>query len=183
MRYELRVDRAELAEGLNLLRRLAKPKKTMEAVLSFEEGKFCVLANGMCIGATAQGEFPGLVRIRAMQAINLSKVLPLDDPLPIALEGERIYIGTFSMPCAWQNVERKPIHLPMNAPIHALLGLPYQYSDEEIFQSGLTNPLSEALWRKKTLIGSAANALEPLGVTRAEVEKLVDESLRRVNKL
>jgi hypothetical protein len=183
MRYELKVNRAELAEGLNLLRRTAKPKKNMEAILSYEDGCFTVEVNGASIGATAEGEFPGRARIGAMQAVNLSKVLPLADPLTIAVDGNRLYIDTFSMPCVWHSTVLNPIRVPMDAPISILLGLEFKYSDQEIFQSGLSNPLSEARWKKKMLVGRAANALEPLGVTRADIEKLVDESLRRINKL
>lgn len=99
MRYELKVNRAELLNGLNLLRRAAKPKQNMDAILSFEKGNFVVFVNGVSIDASATGEFPGLVRISAAQAINLSKVLPPEDPLTIAHDEDRLHIGPFSMPC------------------------------------------------------------------------------------
>ena len=131
MRYELRVYRKELIEGLKLLRKAAKPKKNMEAVLSFEKGNFVVFVNAVSIDASAEGEFPGLVRIPARQAIDLSKVLPTENPLTIAHDEERLYIGTFSMRCVWHNVEAHPVQLPIDAPLPMLLGLRRKFTDQE----------------------------------------------------
>ncbi|HWN08413.1 MAG TPA: hypothetical protein VNO50_03925 [Pyrinomonadaceae bacterium] len=181
MKYELKVNRKELIDGLNLLRKTAKPKKNMEAVLTFEDGNFVVFVNGVSIEATAQGAFPGMVRIPAAQAITLAKVLPPEDPLTIAYEETRLYIGTFSMPCVWHNVEPNPIQLPINPPFTVLLGLPLKYSDQEIFQSGLSKPLDEAQRRRKLLTTKAVNLLLEFGVSRAEVEKLIEESIKRLN--
>lgn len=183
MRYELNVNRTELIDGLNLLRKTAKPKKNMEAVLSFETGNFVVFVNGVSIEASAEGEFPGLARIPAAQAITLSKVLPPEDPLTIAHDENRLYIGTFSMPCEWDNVEPHPVQLPIDAPLPVLLGLRLKYTDQEIFQSGYSNPLDEAARKLKLLITKAANALEPLGVKRSDIEKLVDDTVKRINRL
>ncbi len=183
MRHELKVNRTQLINGLNLLRKTAKPKKNMEAVLTFEKGNLVVFVNGVSIDASAEGEFPGMIRIPATQAITLSKVLPPDSPLGIAHDEERLYIGTFSMPCVWHNVEPNPIQLPIDPPLTLLLGLRLKFTDKEIFQSGYSNPLGEAEHKRKMLITKAANALEPLGVKRAEVEKLVGETVKRINKL
>ena len=182
MRYELKVNRKHLIDGLNRLRKAAKPKKNMEAVLSFEKRNLVVFINGVSIDASATGEFPGLVRIDASKAINLAKVLPPDDPLTIAHDEERLYIGTFSLSCAWHNVQAHPVQLPIDAPLPLLLGLRLKYSDQEIFQSGYSNPLGDAEHKKKMLITKAANTLEPLGVKRADIEKLVDETVKRINK-
>lgn len=183
MRHELKVNRKELLDGLSRLKKAAKPKKNMEAVLSFEKGNFVVFINGVSIDASATGAFPGLVRIDASKAINLAKALPPDDPLTIAHDEERLYIGTFSLGCTWHNVTAHPVQLPIDAPLPLLLGLRLKYSDQEIFQSGYSNPLGEAEHKRKMLITKAANALEPLGVKRAEVENLVDEAVKRINKV
>ena len=87
------------------------------------------------------------------------------------------------MPCVWHNVEPNPIQLPIDPPLTLLLGLRLKFTDKEIFQSGYSNPLGEAEHKRKMLITKAANALEPLGVKRAEVEKLVGETVKRINKL
>lgn len=182
MRYDLKVNRKQLLDGLILLRKIAKPKKNMQAVFSYEKGNFIVFVNGVSIEASAEGEFPGLVRIPAAQAITLSKLLPPEDPLTIAHDEKRLYFGTFSMPCTWHNVEPHPVQLPIDPSLPMLLGLRLKYTHEEIFQSGYSNPLGEAEHKRKMLITKAANALEPLGVKRVDVEKLVDETVKRVNK-
>jgi len=182
MRHEIKVNRKELLDGLIRLKKAAKPRKHMEAVLSFEKGNFVVFINGVSVEASATGEFPGLVRIDATKAINLAKVLPPDDPLTIAHDEERIYFGTFSLGCTWHNVQAHPVQLPIDAPLPLLLGLRLKYSDQEIFQSGYSNPLGEAEHKAKMLITKAANALEPLGVKRGDVEKLVGEAVKQANQ-
>jgi len=183
MRYELRVNRSDLAASLNMLRKTVKRKTKLDAVFTFEKGMLVVFLDGVAVETPAEGEFPGMVRIPGIKALTLFQVLPAEDPLTIAHDGERLYIGSFSMPCIWHNVEPNPIQLPIDAPLPVLLGLRLKYSDQEIFQSGLSNPLSEAERKRKLLTTKAANNLEPLGVTRAEVEKLVEQAVRSINKL
>jgi hypothetical protein len=180
MRHELKVNRKDLIDGLIRLKKAAKPKKNMEALLSFENGNFVVFINGVTIEADASGDFPGLVRMDASKAINLATVLPPNDPLTIGHDGARLYIGTFAMPCTWHSSQTpRAVRLPIDAPLPLLLGLRLLYSDEEIFQSGNSNLLTEAERKTKTLITKATNALEPLGVKRADVEKLVDQAVKQ----
>jgi hypothetical protein len=73
--------------------------------------------------------------------------------------------------------------LPIDASLPLLLGLRLKHTDEEIFQSGHSNPVGEAEQKRKMLITKAANALEPLGVKRADIEKLVDEAVKRINRI
>lgn len=182
MRYELKVNRKELIDGLNFLRKVAKPKESMKVLLSCEEGNFVVCVNGVSIDAEASGEFPGFVHISAAQAINLSRVLPPEDPLTIALDGDRLFIGSLSITCVWDDVEPNLIQLPINASLPTVLGLKLKYTEQEISQSGLSNLLSEAEEKQKLLILKAAKVLESLGVARGDVERLVDETVRKFNR-
>jgi hypothetical protein len=182
MRHELKVNRAELADGLRTIRKSVKRKTMMDAVFSFEKGNLVVFLDGVQIEATAEGVFPGMVRIPGIKALSLSDLLPDEDPLRIAHDGERLYLGTFSMPCTWHNVEPNTIQLPMDAPFTVLLGLPLKYTDQEIFQSGLSKPLQQAQARRKLLTTKAVNLLAEFGVSRIEVEKLVEETIKRLNQ-
>jgi hypothetical protein len=56
-----------------------------------------------------------------------------------------------------------------------------EYTDQEIFQSGLSKPLEEAQRRRKLLTTKAISRLQELGVSKAKVEKLVEESIKRLN--
>jgi hypothetical protein len=71
----------------------------------------------------------------------------------------------------------------MDPPLPVLLGMRLKYTDEEIAQSGLTDSLAKAEAKGKTLVGRATNALEPLGVVREDIERLVGDAVKRVNKL
>jgi len=57
MRHELRVNRAELADGLTRLRKALKRKATLEAVLTFEKGFFVVFLHGISIEAKPKVNF------------------------------------------------------------------------------------------------------------------------------
>jgi hypothetical protein len=155
----------------------------MDAVLSYENGMLEICLNGHTIQATAEGSLPGLTRISGIRTINLSKVLPTDDPLIIAFDGERLYMGSFSIPCVWHNVEANPIQLPIDPSLTTLLGLRLQYKEDEIFTSGFSQLVNEAEGKRKMLVRRAANVLEPLGVRLEDVERLVDEAVRRANHL
>lgn len=184
MRHELEVNRAELVEGLEKLRKLVKkPKPHMEAVFSFEEGNLVVFLNGVSIFASAEGSLPGMARISGIRAISLSKAIPTDDPLTVALEEGRLSFGSLSIPCTWHDVEPNPIQLPIDPPLTVMLGVRMKYSEDEIFKSGLSKPVGEAEAQRNMLIRRAANALEPLGVHISDVERLVDDTLRRINNL
>jgi hypothetical protein len=75
-------------------------------------------------------------RIPGIKLLNLFVFLPTEDPLHVAHDEERLYLGTFSMPCTWHNAEPNPIQLPMNPLITALLGLPLKYDGSGIFSVG-----------------------------------------------
>jgi len=182
MKYELNVNRKELIDGLNLLGSVAKPKKNMEAVLSFEKGNFVVRLNGGSIGASAEGEFPGIIRISAILAIKLAKMLPLEDTLTVAHDEKRLYIGTFAIQCTWHNVEPYPAQLPIDPSLPVLLGLRFECTQEQILHSGYSKSLDQAERKRKRLITKAMNTLKILGVERVFLEKLVDENIKRINK-
>jgi hypothetical protein len=184
MRYELKVNRSELFEGLEVLRKTVKKlKQNVDAVLTYRNGMLEVYLNGVEVKASAEGSLPGMTRIPSTQAIKLSKVLPNDDPLTIALEGERLYIGSMSLPCIWHNAEPNPIELEIDPPITTLLGVKMKYSEDDIFKSGLSKAVSEAEAQRIMLTRRAANVLEPLGVRQADLERLIEETLRRINKV
>jgi len=184
MNFELKVNRTQLADGLKRLRKLVKPKKVTEAIFTFENNALMIELGGVTVEATAEGTWRGLVRVAGRAVLNLAVALPADDPLHVSLkDGERLYIGSLSLPCIWHDAEERTIPLPMDAPLTALLGVRYKFTDDEIFRSGLTNPIAEAEAQRKMLTRSAANKLEPLGVRFEDVEQLVDATLRRVNKV
>lgn len=182
MSYTLHVNQGELLEGLKQITKLVKKKKIGQGVITNENGKLVVYLEGISIEASAEGALPGMVRVDGTVIQKLSKVLPHDNPLTIQLDGEHLFIGSFSIPCHWANVEPNPVQIPMDASLTDILGLELRHSNDEIFKSSLSNKLSDALSERNKLISWAANKLAPLGVTTTDIEELVDKAVRRANK-
>ena len=183
MKHELLVNRADLIDGLKKLGKLVKRKTKAEALLSFEKGMLVVSLDGISIESSAEGAFPGFVRIPGAKALTLSKILPPEDPLTVAHDQQRLYVGTFSMPCAWLEGEPKPIQVPTDAPVTHLLALKLKYSDEQISQSGLGSAVGSAQATRGKLERQAALILEPLGVNLSDVRTLVESCLRHASGL
>src|SRR5436309_471783 len=99
MPNSLTVNRAELLEGLKQISKLVKKKKVGKGVLSYEDGALVVTLDGVSVRASAEGSMPGHVRITGLSVLSLAKALPADDPLPIRIEGGRLFISSFSLPC------------------------------------------------------------------------------------
>lgn len=181
MKYELRVNRTDLVDGLTKFRKLVKRKTKNDALLSFDGGVFVVSLEGISIESRAEGQFPGLVRIPGVKALTLSKILPAEDLLTFAHDEQRLYVGTFSMPCTWMEGTPKVIQVPADAPLTHLLGLKLNCSDEEISKSGLASAVGNAEVTRRNLERQAAHTLEPLGVNLSDVGTLVEHCLRRAS--
>jgi hypothetical protein len=99
MVFELKVNRAELIDGLAMLRKLAKPKKNSQAFLSYDQGNLVIDVGGTTVRTGAEGAWPGKITIGGKTLVDLAKLLPPDDPLSIRAEDYRLYFGSFSIPC------------------------------------------------------------------------------------
>jgi hypothetical protein len=176
----LTVNRRELLEGLKKISKLVKKKGIGKGVLFFQDGALVVSLDGALIKASAEGDLPGFVRIGGLAVLSLTEALPPDDPLPIRVEGGRLFISKLSLPCEVDEPTRA-IQIPMDAPLSTLLGLEYIYSDKEILRSGFAEKMNVARGQKTNLIRWASNKLAVLGVKREDIEELVDKALRRVN--
>jgi hypothetical protein len=178
MKNDLRVERADLIDALKKLKKLVKRKTPAQAFLSFEKGMLVVSLDGISIECSAEGQFPGIVRIPGVKALTLSEVLPLEDPLTIGHDKQRLYIGPFSMSCGWLEGKPEPIQVPTDAPIRHMLALRLKYSEEQILKSGLSGAVHNARAVRTKLEHQAAYVLEPLGVTLSDIQTLVENCLR-----
>jgi hypothetical protein len=179
MRHELKVNRSELVEGLTKIGKLVKRKTKSDALLNLEDGNLVVLLDGISIKASAEGNFPGLVRIPGSKALTLIKVLPSEDSLTIAHDGERLYVENFSISCTWLDGEPTTIQVPADASVAHLLGVSLKHSEQEISTSGLSGAVHDAQSKRAKLERQAAHVLEPLGVTLSDIQELVERSLRQ----
>lgn len=74
--------------------------------------------------------------------------------------------------------------LPLDAPLLETLALTLRFSHEELADSGLLDSVVAAQRRTDDIIDRATKLLEPLGVSRAELDRFVSEQLKsRANEL
>ena len=183
MTASLKVNRADFAKALKILRKFIKPKQREEALLSFENGMLSIEIVGMEAKVPAEGAWSGQVRIPCAAVRAFSQALPEDDPLHLRLAEERFFVAGLSVPCSWQDSEKQKIQLPLDPPIHVILGLRIKYTDEEITQSGLMKTVQLAEERRDGLIKQASKVLQSLGVTLSDLRRVVDECIRRKNEV
>lgn len=175
----LSVNQSELAQALKTLRKFIKRGQKDEAVFSLTDGMLTIDIGGITVKATASGKLHGQACIRWAYLIGVANVVPTEDPVVFRFEDNRLVIGSTSLPCIWQEVVADVIDLPMNPPLPIVLNLRGKYTDEHIARSGLTGVVFMAEERMHKLIDEAASTLAELGVSRVDVERVVEHALAR----
>lgn len=187
MSSRLTINRVELLEGLKQLSKLVKKKSVGQGTLTYGQGSLTIEMEGISIEVAAEGEFPGRVRMSGASLLKLAGVLPADDPIVFQAEGDRLSIGSFSLPIQIDEAQLPTgaddgyIPQVIDAPLYFLLGLEYKYSDAAIVRSGYWDKVNQARGEKERLIQAVAHKLAPLGVTKTDVADVVEKALRRIN--
>jgi hypothetical protein len=179
MRQKLQIETAELTAAVTTLRRLIRLEKAGEAILSYSDGMLRMAAGGAALSVPATGHWQGEARVPARF---FSSPPPFDrksENVTLSLEGDRLHLGRSSINCAWQQPETGLPKLPMDPPFRRVLRLPLEHSRDQIEKAGLSGVVAEAEARRSAVVETAARALEPLGITRADVFGFVDGSLQR----
>lgn len=177
MDASLDVDRGELEAGIKTLRRTTDSDQRGEAVFEFEDDQLLIHCGGVTVRAQAHGNWPGRARLASSVLMGAGRGLPPDDPLTLAVEDGTLYIGTLKLSCTWDSTGRPLIELPMNPNWTTLLQISRHYDQKTIEGSGITELITEAEERLNDKIDSATRKLESLGVTREDLEQLVEEKL------
>ena len=100
------------------------------------------------------------------------------DVVRLDIEGDRIAVGNYSLPCVWQSAGGHTIHLPADAPLSMVVRLSWERSEEEIEQSGLTGVVDAAVERMDKIVERAAKALGPFEITEDDVREFVRRSVQ-----
>lgn len=177
--WHLSVERAEFAKALRSVGRTAMDNRSARAVLTFEQGFLAIELCGCAVQVAATGDWPNEVRLPGTQLERLAKVLPGDDPLPIKVEGDRLFVANFSIPCEWRLHPRPastPIRelTPANADLFDVLMAASRCSEEEIDAAGAKTLVSDALSRLDMLCTRAASFLGPYRVSAADLRRLCE---------
>lgn len=174
----LQVNRAGLVAAFSTLRKMKKPRNPGDALVTFEGENITFAVLGLTLRAKAEGSWVGQARITSAFLIRLTMLPPLNDPVPVRVADGHFYIENAYTECIWEPVEENRIELPINVTFLRLLALGFYHSRDEIARSGLLKEYEDAVKQREALITRATNVLVPLGITREEVARLVEESLR-----
>ena len=177
--FRLSVPRPGLEEALRLVRRLCRPKRGEEAVLSFDGACLHIDCAGMAVAPGAQGAWPGQVRIPADFLLMLAKLPPSGDPVQFSVKDARLHVGSSSIGCTVQPAWSKTIELPMNATLAHILALPLNHSPEVIEAAGYTKVVNQAKASADRQIARAAKCLTALLVEPSELQQFVYATVQR----
>jgi hypothetical protein len=182
-RMSVSVLKPSFMQGIRTLAKLAKPNPEAEVVF-FREGRELVIsAVGGSHRMPIEGNWEGQVRVSSDFLRLLTKVPPTASPVIIAVEGDKLRIGTSKLPCITQLDVAPPIEIPHDPPLHVVLALECSHSREEIERSGLLPTLENAQSERDRLLEQAADTLNPLGVKQEDLRLLIDRCVRRANGL
>jgi hypothetical protein len=178
--WRLSVDRTEFAKALRLVGRAGKSVGAADAVLIFSDNLLAIDLSGNAAQVAAAGDWPTEVRLPGDALERLAKALPEDDPLPLKIEGERLFAANFSIPCEWRLYSR-PVStparemIPANADLFDILMTASRCSPEEIDTAGASALVSNAEQKLDKLCEKAASFLGSHGVSPLHLRRLCEK--------
>ena len=177
--FQLTVPRADLEQAFRLVRKLCKPKRGEEAVLSFDGACLHIECAGMTVAPAAKGEWPAQVRIPSEFLLTIAKIPPSGDPIQFSVSKGRLNVGSTSITCTVQPAWSKTIELPMNATRAQIFALQFSHTPAEIEAAGYTKMVAQARTWASGQIAKSAKALKDLPITPTEVESFVYGTMQR----
>jgi hypothetical protein len=183
----LMVNRVELLEGLRRLKRHVRTKKPGQGTFRFQSGKLHVDLEGLEIAASGVGRWSGEAVVPGTFVLAFASNTPDVDPIPVRVEGRRLNIAGASINCLWLPRADSPAEpVAARAPVSdatllEILKAAGNQSDEALEKTGFLALARDARSQREARIAEAAQALEPLGVPRDLLSRLVDECILRVS--
>lgn len=178
MNYRLSIDRGHLLQGLRLFNKAMRRKHMADrAVFGFSGSYLTVDACEQAFVAQAFGVWPGKAIVSASTLFAMAQVPPDGDPIIVTCDGENFQIGTLKIPCKWQPVSMAILSHPARAEWIDALAMRYQIPRGHLIVERYGPELKQAERKLAALIRRVAKALEPLGVTTADIESLVERRM------
>jgi len=178
--WQLSVSRAGFGKALRRASQAGKAVRSATATLTFDQNHLSMDLLGIVEQVPASGDWPSEVRLSGQSLERLAKALPDDDPLPLKVEGERLFIARFSVPCEWRLYSR-PVStparelLPADPDLFDLLMMTARCSQEEIDSAGASDLVTKAQLRLEDLCKKAASYLGSYGVSPLHLRRLCEE--------
>jgi hypothetical protein len=179
----LRVRQKVLADAFKALRKRVKRKEKPEVIFTFDGSIMTIDVAGASVRIEGEGSLSGQAFVHWQTLLPLATFPPTGDPVAMRGEGERLYFGSSSITCHWEESAVGPVELPLDAPLSMVLRLRLDYTEEQIEKCGYTQTLLKAERKKKSLVHDASELLRPLGVDQRDVAELVDKCLTRLNRV
>ena len=155
--YALEVARRDMALALKTVARMIGRRRRPTGVkLCFAEGRLAIEIDGAVTDMPASGTWPLPIFVRGTWARKLARRMPVGNPIHLRVDAGRLHTNRYSESCAWTRIEPPQ---PADALPDAVAGAPAM--DENLS------------------ISEAARILEPLLVTRLDLEALVAEARAR----
>ena len=178
MDYRLSIDRGHLLQGLRLFKTVMRRTDMADrAVFGFSGSYLTVDAGERAFVAEAFGVWPGKAIVAASTLFALAKVPPDGDPIIVTCDGENLQIGPLKIACKWQPVSEDILSHPARAEWVDTLAMRYQIPRGRLIVERYGPKLKAAERKLAALIRRVAKALEPLGVTTADIESLVERRM------
>jgi hypothetical protein len=171
----------DFREALRLLPRSQIRKRLLELFVSMADGQVRLQTVGIDVGVPATGVWPGVARVPLYALRTLLRMPPESDPVILKVVDGSIWAGGYGCRCTWQpggeteslSIDGFVLGLPLTPSLTQLVGLGYDLPEYEISRAGCSQIVNNAMAEKDIRVGIAAHALEPFGITEAEIEALV----------
>lgn len=176
--WRLSVDRSEFARALKLVGRAGQDVHSANAMLAFKGGQLVIELLGNAARVAAAGHWPGELRAPGGALERLARSLPDENPLELGVEGGRLHVARFSIPCEVRNLPGSTAAgelIPPDADLFEILKARFRCSAEEIDAAGATGLVAKAEREIDEKCQAAARGLQRYGVTPAHLRKLCDE--------
>ena len=177
--WHLSVKRAQFAKALRSVGRAGKDVRSAKAVLTFDQNRLAIDLVGNVTQLPASGDWPSEVRLLGVHLERLARSLPEEDPLSLKVEGKRLFVARFSIPCECRLSGGVPTPvrelIPANADLFDLLMMASRCSQEEIDAAGASALVSNAQLKLDELCAKAAGVLGAYGVSPLHLRQLCEE--------
>jgi hypothetical protein len=179
---EIIVSRDDLLSALNVLTVATRSKHPPELVIIGQRGLVILKAGGASFAILGKGCIFGQARLSGKMIEALRQTIPDEPHIIIGQDAGQISFGTFRFGCTWEIFDKQPMQIPINASLGQVLGIWQRYTDEEIDKSGYRPQFEAADRERLERITKALELLMPMGITREDLETIVDEAIVRLNQ-
>jgi hypothetical protein len=177
--YSLTVSRKELAKALALATMGVRKGKPSEVRFNVANGFLEIMGPGAAQSVQFQGTWPSAVLVEASVLKKIASRLPSSDPTVVRIENSRLFFGGFSIEARVLDIAPEGTQLPIDATgvdvCLAIARIGEVRVAASIGERALQNAKKELLAR----IDQAVHALQPYGVTLADVDALVRRALQQ----